>query len=134
MRYISPFPAGQSGPAITFGPGANNMVDATFAALVEQAAIASGLSFNINFTTNGVHAPASRHYIGKACDIDRVEGQPAIASNVHAVALQSTFQNLPGIRENFGPAANTKKPGDGTVIPMPQVAADHTTHIHVSSQ
>jgi RHS repeat-associated protein len=69
-RLINPQPGGPCGPTITFSPGANNEVDDALADMVEKAATDSRLGFNISATTNGKHGANSRHYGGKAVDIN----------------------------------------------------------------
>jgi hypothetical protein len=129
-----PHPAGPDGPTITFSPNADNLVDSRLAGMVESAVVENNSDINISATTNGTHAATSAHYNGRAVDINYVEGEHVGPGNVEAGELQRTFQATGGIRENFGPALNVKTFPDGRVVPLPQVAAAHTGHIHVSVQ
>jgi hypothetical protein len=93
-------------------------------------------SVNINSTT-GAHTLPSRHAQGKAVDINNVNGQQVKTQGASPAvkSLQNAFANESNIRENFGPAGQTKvsTPG-GKPVPMPQVAASHQDHIHASGQ
>jgi len=139
-RLINSQPAGPNGPQITFnndvrgGPSTNLAVDENFANMIETVATETGLSFNINSTRGGHHARTSRHYQGKACDINQINGRPVNPQNPLAKVLQDALQNQDDIRENFGPASVTKTLSNGDVQNMPQVSSQHRTHIHVSGQ
>jgi uncharacterized protein RhaS with RHS repeats len=139
-RLINPYPGGPTGPRITFnnyvrgGPSANLSVDDKFADMIEKAAKETGMNFNINSTRGGNHARTSRHYQGKACDINQINGRPVNPQNPLAKVLQDALQNQDDIRENFGPFSNTKTLSNGDVNDMPQVAPHHRTHVHASGQ
>ncbi len=136
--------ANSPGPTITFnndnphGASSNQPVATATAKMVESAVINSGAqSVNVNSTSGGQHAPASNHDLGKAVDINRVNGQrvdnPANRSAVTDV--QNSFRNEPNIRENFGPAFQEKTLTSGTTpVSWTQVGADHQNHIHESGQ
>jgi hypothetical protein len=113
------------------------------AGMVAAAIVDSGLrSANINSTTGG-HAgsPNSRHNQGRAVDINRVNGMPvgrAGAANPDALwaatAFQDAFGRQPNIRENFGPAYQTKREAGGVPRPLPEVRKGHQNHLHASGQ
>jgi RHS repeat-associated protein len=139
-RLINPFPAGPGGPEITFendvpgGPSTNLPVSDQTAEMIEQVVRGTGLNININSTTGGTHEPGTRHPLGLAVDINKVGGQPVSVCNPFAAILQQAFNRHPNIRENFGPALQTKTLQDGSRIDVPKVARQHLTHIHVSGQ
>lgn len=139
-RLINPNPTGNSTPRITFindtpgGPSTNRPVTDETASMIENAVAESGLSINLNSTTGGNHSPTSRHYTGQAVDINMVGGQPVSVTNPNVRVLQQSLQGQDNIRENFGPFINTKTLPSGQVKPMPGVANQHKTHIHVSGQ
>jgi hypothetical protein len=136
-RRINPSPGG--GGKITFvndtpgRPSTDHEMSASTAAMIEDVAREVGLSININSTTGGKHDPKSRHYSGRAVDINMVNGIPVSPSNPYVRTLQEAFERHPNIRENFGPGRCVKKV-DGRVLPMPKATLKHRTHIHVSGQ
>ena len=78
------------------------------------------------------HAAPSRHVIGKAVDISRINGlmmsthytsNPAVQAIVKAI--QETFEGYSGRRENFGPHFK-KKLGSAWSV------SGHADHIHLS--
>ncbi len=90
-------------------PPPPNDLDTDTAKLVENSIKESGVdTVNINSTTGGKHGKHSRHPGGKAVDIDTVNGKPANANNPGVKKLQDAASNQQNIRENFGPASNTK--------------------------
>lgn len=137
-------PAGTNGPTITFqndnpkNPSPNQPVTTETAKMVESVVVKSGVkSVNVNSTTGGNHAPASRHGQGKAVDINKVNGTSVKTQGASAPvkALQGAFRSESNSRENFGPAFQEKvsTPG-GAAVPRPDVAADHQDHLHESGQ
>ena len=106
--------------------------DAT-ARMIEAVVRQVGMTININSTTGGNHAPSSNHYRGKAVDIDRVDGLPVSADSDAVERLQEAFRAHPNIREHFGPFI-CEKTHHGITTPRPDMAARHTTHLHVSGQ
>jgi len=139
-RLINPFPAGPGGPEITFendvrgGPSTNLPVSDQTAEMIEQVVTDTGLNININSTTGGDHDPGSAHPSGLAVDINKVSGQAVSVCNPSVALLQQAFNRHPNIRENFGPAFQTKTLEDGSRIDKPTMARRHQTHIHVSGQ
>jgi len=136
--------AGAPGPQITFhndnpnGASPDQPVTTSTANMVESAVVNSGVSsVNINSTTGGTHAPASRHAQGKAVDINRIDGKkvsdPSNRQNVETV--QHSFSVEPNVRENFGPSGSTKVVTPGTSpVPWTQVQENHENHVHESGQ
>jgi RHS repeat-associated protein len=139
-RLINPLPAGPGGPEITFendvrgGPSTNLPVSDQTAEMIEQVVADTGLSININSTTGGKHETSSAHPRGLAVDINKVSGQPLSVCNPTADLLQRAFNRHSNIRENFGPAFQTKTLEDGSRIDKPTMARSHRSHIHVSGQ
>ena len=95
-------PAGPNGPTITFqndnpkNPSPDRPVTTETAKMVESAVVKSGVkSVNINSTTGGNHAPASRHGQGKAVDINKVNGTSVKSQGASAPvkALQGAFRS-----------------------------------------
>lgn len=104
--------------------------------MIEDAVREFGEPININSTTGGEHSPTSRHYTNQAVDINRIGPDGKNVSEVpdKARRLQEIFNRHPNVRENFGPALNTKTLGDGTRVNRPDQAPAHGRHIHVSGQ
>ena len=103
--------------------------------MVEDVVQDTDLSININ---SGYRKDSTtRHGTGQAVDINRVEDKrvndPDNLDNVKKV--QDAFNAHPNIRENFGPALNTKTLEDGTRVDKTTNMADsHKDHVHVSGQ
>jgi RHS repeat-associated protein len=139
-RRINSRPAGPEGPTITFEndepgkPSPDQPVSRETAKMVEDVVVETGLSININSTTGGKHSPSSRHPLGMAVDINRIGGKPVSQVLDDTTRLQEAFNEHSHIRENFGPALNTKTLGDGTRVEKPGVKSAHKNHIHVSGQ
>lgn len=85
----------------------------------------------ISSAHDGTHDPNSRHYMGKAVDISRLNGKHIITypndPEMQAIvqAIQETFEEYPERRENFGPYFKKKLGG-------PWQVAGHQDHIHLS--
>lgn len=104
---------------------------------VIKSAIATGHTLNKIYVSSAKdsHTGASRHVVGKAVDISRINGNyisTSYASNatVKAIvdAIQDKFESFDGRRENFGPHFIKKLGG-----PWPSVTtASHSDHIHLS--
>jgi hypothetical protein len=75
-------------------------------------ALRDSYTFRVSEIAGGSHSPTSRHYLGKAFDIDILDGQAVSASNAHFRAFMQRCRAL-GATEVLGP-------GD----------PDHGTHIH----
>ena len=141
---IDAHPAGEKGPTITFkndnpkGASPNKPVTTETAKMVESAVVKSGVtSVNINSTTGGDHAAASRHSQGKAVDINKIDGKSvkSLGASAPVKALQNAFRTEANSRENFGPASQTKTPSPGAQpANMPVVAPQHQDHVHESGQ
>lgn len=78
------------------------------------------------------HSSPSRHVVGKAVDISRINGKKMSVhyntdSTVKAIvdAIQDSFESYSGRRENFGPHLK-KKSGN------PWTVSGHGDHIHLS--
>lgn len=84
-------------------------------------------SLFIAASTNGVHGPNSNHPRGIALDISRINGIKMISSGItpEIISLQQSLDNLPNIRENFGPSFKHKNG-------LPWTISDHQDHIHFS--
>lgn len=142
-RFINSRPAGQNGPSITFanddsnGGNPNLPVSNATADMIEKAVVASKVDgININSSTGGIHAAGSAHFVGRAVDVNSINGVAVSnSSNFGNVqALQSALAVQPNIRENFGPAMVTKTFSDGSTNQVPSQALAHRNHIHASGQ
>ncbi len=104
------------------------------ALMVESAAANSGAN-HINSSTGGHEFP-SRHAQKKAVDINRINNTPVLdPSNATNVSnLQKAFSKSGNIRENFGPASQTKISVSGKLSNKPNMAATHQNHVHASGQ
>ena len=94
----------------------------------------------VTATTNGRHGKYSRHYSGKGVDLGAVNGEAIRPGQESVAALQLSFENQSGRRENFGPEMMRKSGGpyihDG-LTPEKKAARmgvknKHKTHIHWS--
>lgn len=93
------------------------------------------IAINVNSLTTGQHVPTSRHYSGRAADINRVGSMdgPMIRStlqNVHALRLVAF------LREN-GWRTHEGGPFPGLMLGPPnttlnQTSVNHANHLHVS--
>ncbi len=115
------------------GQSTDQPVSTETALMVEATIASSGVdSVNINSTSGGTHSTQSRHYSGKAVDINKVNGSKANSENPGSAAIQNAASKQSNIRENFGPVSNTKTVGGKTVDYASKVATGHKTHIHLS--
>jgi hypothetical protein len=123
---------------IWIGKAAIRGVDTMLWGVLKHCVDVLGLRIWCSSIDTGQHAPASRHYQGRAVDISRVckKGQPgdlATVENPEAVRLVNYLlahgfrigeryrgQQQPGVI--FGPPHTKWNP----------IAGDHTHHIHVS--
>lgn len=144
MRAFNAGGAVDVGPRITFTnddpnkPTPYQPLTTDTARMVATGFWDSGLgSININSTTGGHGKPAqtgSRHNQARAVDVNRINGRAVEGGSVQDIAaLQEAFARQANIRENFGPAFQTKSlnPG-GAVAPRPDQRAGHRNHIHAS--
>ena len=130
-------PANINGVAVEFAETVNNDVnDWVIEGL--QVCIKSDVSptralenIFISSAHDGTHDQNSRHYMGKAVDISRLNGKHIITypddPEVQAIvqAIQETFENYPERRENFGPYFKKK-------LGKPWAVPGHQDHIHLS--
>lgn len=75
-------------------------------------ALADRYSFRVSEIAGGSHSATSRHYVGVAFDIDRLNGTAVDASNPNVAGVKQAIRDL-GATEVLGP-------GD----------PDHDTHVH----
>ena len=75
-------------------------------------ALRNSYTFRVSEIAGGAHSPGSRHYAGKAFDVDILDGQGVSASNPHVRGFMQRCRSL-GATEVLGPG----DPG-------------HATHIH----
>jgi hypothetical protein len=75
-------------------------------------ALRNSHTFRVSEIAGGEHSPGSRHYLGKAFDIDILDGQAVSASNPHVGAFMQRCHAL-GATQVLGPG----DPG-------------HATHVH----
>lgn len=111
-------------------------IDSHLLVLTEDAVSDLRLSVTVNSVDTGQHVPGSRHYDGRAEDIDEIHaygGEPEVATleNPHAVAfvehlISNGFvaghENGPHAAVLFGPVGTKWNATD----------VDHSTHVHVS--
>lgn len=144
MRAFNAGGAVDVGPRITFTnddptkPTPYQPLTTDTARMVATGFWDSGLgSMNINSTTGGHGKPTqtgSRHNQARAVDINRINGRAVEGGRAEDVAaLQEALARQANVRENFGPAFQTKamSPG-GAVTPRPDQRAGHRNHIHAS--
>jgi chitosanase len=77
-------------------------------------ALAQEYSFSISEIAGGSHSANSRHYVGVAADINKVNGQPVNASHLDLAAFKARCRDL-GATEVLGPGA-----------------PHHDTHVHAA--
>jgi zinc D-Ala-D-Ala carboxypeptidase len=77
-----------------------------------MAALRRSFTFRVSEIAGGSHSPSSRHYAGKAFDVDVLDGQAVSASNPHVRTFMARCRAL-GAVEVLGPG----DPG-------------HATHLH----
>jgi hypothetical protein len=122
------------------GPSTDHAIQTGTAIMVENALRASGVSSaNINSTTGGTHQakPPSAHGVGRAVDVNRVNGDRVSSSNKGASALQDALSAQPNNRENLGPFKMEGSHEPGTpprTINDQNTIAEHDNHIHAASQ
>jgi RHS repeat-associated protein len=149
LSKIDVKPNGPNGPTISSKPGVDRTVTTPTAKMVEAAVISSGAkSVNLSDgrSSSAPHqAGTSRHAVGKAVDINEVNGVKVSPTNAGATALQKAFSNQINIRENFGPNSQTKTV-NGSVQAMgnnvhqsgphkgESIRQEHQNHLHVSGQ
>jgi hypothetical protein len=144
-QNMSPVHSSDSGPTITFkndvpgGASPNQPVTLETALMVEAAVVDSGVqSVNINSTTGG-HSPPSNHVVGRAVDINRVNGLRVDSPEGAAASrgIQDAASRSGNIRENFGPSYNQKTQtpgGTARAVTSPRVVNSHRNHVHLSGQ
>ena len=114
---------------------ADKKVKFELAETVEGAVKDTGQKININSSVR-TGKGLSRHNTKQAVDINRVDNKrvddPSNFKNVKK--LQKSLQKQDKIRENFGPAFQTKKLAEkkGKAINRPDQKAKHGNHIHAS--
>lgn len=104
--------------------------------MIERGVVDSGFnSVNINSTTGGHSGSTGNHPPGYAVDMNNINGFRVIDRPDLASRLQDVFQRQPEIRENFGPAYQTKteRPGQAPHA-VAKVKEDHRNHDHFSAQ
>ena len=75
-------------------------------------ALADTYTFRVSEIPGGSHSATSRHYVGVAFDIDRLNGSPVNAGNQHVAGVKQALRD----RE----ATEVLGPGDPA----------HDTHVH----
>jgi hypothetical protein len=143
-RNFNVRPGGESGPTLRFkndnpdNPSPDQAVHPNLAKAVEEVAAETGLDLNINSNTEGTHSSTkSRHYQGKAVDINKINGlrvdHPGNIENVKK--LQEAMDKHKGMRECYGPHLQEQnRPESSGRKKTPKMADGHKGHIHFSVQ
>jgi hypothetical protein len=118
-------------------------VDANLWGALKHCVDVLGLKIQVNSIDTGQHAPASRHYQGRAVDINRVE--QAVGSPQGAPSWRATTGNTSACRlvsyllaNGFGIGERRRGQSQAGVIFGPPghqwnpTSSDHHHHIHVS--
>jgi hypothetical protein len=144
MRRINQNSGGQNGTVVHFvndeqgKPSPDLPVTEETAKMVEDVVGNSGLkSVTINSTTGGVHKPFSHHYMGKAVDIDMIDGYPVGDPRIKdkVQRLQEAFRAHPNIEQNYGPAFSENIDANGNVVILGgNTVESHKTHIHIGGR
>jgi uncharacterized protein RhaS with RHS repeats len=120
------------------GSSPNQPIATATANLVERVISQANVSsVNINSTTGGVHSPTSNHALGRAVDIDKVDGKPVNSANAGAKRIQESARSDSKTRENFGPNIMEKTSllgGSAKQVMDAVLTANHLNHIHIASQ
>ncbi|MFN2417140.1 MAG: hypothetical protein ABR603_18535 [Pyrinomonadaceae bacterium] len=130
-------PSTVNGVAVDFAPAVNrNVVQGVLDALrhVISPDVAPGHNLARVFVSSArrQNPNNSRHNVGKAVDISRINGVrmstgfgPDAQVTAIVRAIQRRFESFPAKRENFGPSAKLKEGA-------PFQVAGHADHIHLS--
>lgn len=141
-RKLNTRPGGDDGPTLTFdndnsdNPSPDQAVHPNLAKAVEEVAAETGLDLNINSTTGGEHGSStSRHYQGKAVDINKINGLPVNHpdNKENVKKLQEAMNKHKGMRECFGPHLQEQIKTKGREK-RPDTAGGHKGHIHFAVQ
>jgi RHS repeat-associated protein len=121
------------------GPHTNRPIDTNTAKMVEDGIRDAAVeSVNINSSTGGHNS--GRHPMGKAVDVNRVNGARVddSANSRPVKSLQDSFSAQPNIRENFGPTRveKTTDPGSAPkdMSNNEDLVDQHANHLHFSGQ
>jgi hypothetical protein len=104
--------AGRAARRSCYGTAPCGSVFLNVAMLRGMLALRNSYTFRVSEIAGGSHSPGSRHYAGKALDVDIIDGQGVGAANPHVRGFMQHCRSL-GATEVLGP-------GD----------AGHATHIH----
>lgn len=118
-------------------------VDANLWGALKHCVDVLGLKINVNsIDTSQEHAPNSRHYQGRAVDINRIDRMPGPTT---APLARATLGNSDAVRlvnyllaHGFGIGERKRGTSQPGVIFGPPhskfnpIAGDHSTHLHVS--
>jgi hypothetical protein len=136
-KRLTPIPASINGVGVDFAGTVNTLVEARLVASLNHtvhAGVAAGHDLKRIFVSsaNDSHSPPSRHAMGKAVDISRINGHKISVAyerdeSVTAItrALQEKFESYEHRRENFGPHLKKKLGKDHDVL-------GHEDHVHFS--
>jgi len=143
-RKFNIHPGGEDGPTLTFdndnpdNPSPDQAVHPNLAKAVEEVVTETGLDLNINSTTGGTHSSSkSRHYQGKAIDINKINGLPVNHpdNKENVKKLQEAMNKHKGMRECYGPHLQEQNRPEGAGRKKkPKMAGSHKGHIHFAVQ
>jgi hypothetical protein len=117
-------------------------VDANLWGALKHCVDVLGLKINVNSIDTGQHARNSRHYQGRAVDINRVDdvGGPSTAPMIHATLANPYAVRLVNYLLANGFGIGERKRGqsqDGVIFGPPghkwnPTTSDHHHHVHIS--
>jgi hypothetical protein len=110
-------------------------IDSSLFAVLKIAVDHLHIAINVNSLTTGTHVPTSRHYSGRAADINRI-------GSMDGPMMQSTLQNAQALRlvaflRQNGWHLGEGGPWPGLFLGPPHTGlnvcgVDHSRHLHVS--
>ncbi len=104
--------AGQAAKRSAYGNAPGGTIDLEAPLLDGMLALAADFAFRVSEVAGGSHSATSRHYVGVAFDIDRLQGSPVNAGHPDVPVVKQKLRDL-GATEVLGPG----DPG-------------HATHLH----
>jgi len=109
-------------------------LEAYFSTVMEKAYAQGITSINISSTTNHPsNAKRSAHTVGRAFDINVINGIHVSKTNPYVDVMQNIILNTPGWMEDYGPLIIERMYPDGPVLApwARDIPGGHDDHIHV---